>query len=235
LLGHQSDFERIFKKQIDNSYKIVSPDNELKDTEVWEMDKETSPNKTLLFSRLFAVSIPIDGAWMDTKIGIGGLSKKRSYLSFTLGPEKGLNDSTVDYSIMLMVIANPEDKPISDLTDAAFTKEKGFKKSSLVFALKDVIVFEGSSVTTYPKQGGSRSIAVVFKRNKTQWPGTKIERPLIIESEKGEEVNYYRMEVPEVRYDCLINYIILLDTYEAVYKKSFEVFSDLINKRIVIE
>jgi hypothetical protein len=234
LLGHPSDFERIFSKQIDNAFKKVSPDAELKDTEVWEVDRNEPGKQNLLLNRLFALSVSLDESWTDVEIS--GLSKGTSSFCLNLGPEKGLNDSEVYYTISLMMIATPGDIPLTEMTDKAFSKVKGYKKSDLSFVKKDAVVFEASSKTIYPEQGGSRTIAVALKRKKSQWPGTSLEKPLVVKTAGGgDQVKYFEVTSPNPRLAAPIIYLILLDTCEAAYERSLKVFTDFVNNRLVIE
>jgi hypothetical protein len=234
LFGHASSFEHSLGEQLANTYVTVSGDTELEEADVWYYYHYEPEGWRFLRSMLLGISIPVDEGWKDLKLM--GLKDSKSYCYLLLGPEKGLNDSEVHYSITIVIFVSSETLSLDNVIDMAFSGEKGYIKSDMTVALHDAVVLEAESKDIYPEQGGSRTVVVIMKRDKPEWPGYKIERPFVFPNEDGDGgTQYYKVNKQYIRLEEPIIYVIILDSCKAIYEQSKAVFIDFVENKLIIE
>ncbi|MBN1700153.1 MAG: hypothetical protein JW881_21760 [Spirochaetales bacterium] len=234
LFGHTSDFEKTMGGQLENTFVTIGGDADLEDKDVWDFYRYIPEQWLFLQSKLLGISIEFDEEWEDLKLM--GLKDSKSYFYVLLGPEKGLGDSEVHYSISILMFVASETIDLDFVLSRSFSKAKGYKKSDINVSLQGATILEAVSSDVYAEQGGARTIVVALKRERPQWPGIMIEKPRVIESDEGEEdTRYYVVNKQYIRLEEPIIYIILLDSCKSIYERSKTVFLDFIENKLVIE
>lgn len=221
--------KRMLKPDIKKQYEVQ---------DIWLGEKSDS---------LIYISYPL-GIYVcsDTTWSVDGFPYKNKQSMISFSPpsiDKGSKKISSSIAIISNLINNEKD--FRSLLKNYINKKDIVKQTEIkhpVFG--SVIQLEIKTNRYYKEIGGGHFIIWAFKKNKPEFPGFLLERPVDFNisleesddySQKEKTVHWFSFDEFYTRFDQDIAYFIMLDTCEEAYPDVYPLFVNFVNHQLIIE
>ncbi|MBK0379093.1 tetratricopeptide repeat protein [Mucilaginibacter segetis] len=231
-VNDETSLEKQTINVIEQRLKATPVDTTLSTKDIWTFNKRE--NKLLSFSNWsLGLQVNVDSTW---QVDAGDYKNRTSYFIIKPNTEKTINGKEIGYSMLLLMRSPDEATSLSDFMDLFAPKTDNRKPISIkVAGFNNALAYEIKDPSVYSDMGGGHFITIALERDDPDYPGMKLEIP--VEYPKGEsgKINYYKVPQQYTRIKGKIYYLVLLDTCENIFNKSFKVFENFITNNLLIE
>jgi hypothetical protein len=231
ILGKQSVCETAYGSKMRSLFAPGNKASAYNYNDIWEVSFNDFIS---LVCRPLGIKLLVDPTW-----NIDFFDYKGYYSMITVGPpakkiKKGIKN---DYSISIIMKTKKDGDDLDSLLDKITSKYKFRTKTEFSDKYPATISYE---VKEAGKHKNNCRFVVGLCREKPEYPGYMLERPMAIPIEKSDELeyNHYFLYPPgslKDRFDGTIYYIIILDADKDLYPKALDDLKSLFENQLIIE
>ena len=231
ILGHPGSFEAQLGDVVKNKMIKMYSDSGYVYTDIWEGEKS---NVTTLISRPLGIKMIIDTAWAASPNDFNF-----RMTDFTLSPPRIKNKKGKDigFNIAMIVKLADTNQTIEEFVSKVSGDYPGKKKVDFSIKNAKTVAYEIKIDTMYRDIGGAHLHVVGIEKDMPKYPGLLLEEPSNMQTTFSADSNIkiYTPKSPRQRFEGKIMYIFILDTCEDIHEKSYAVFRDFIQNKLIIE
>ncbi len=220
-----------FLKKLQNLMKAPNPDKDMAADEMWVK----AQNREIYINYPAGLRICIPKDWRPRFSNYNHKNRLNRVLC-TSRQIMGLNNKTIAYTVSIIAKVPQNGEKLSAniknfINNYQKLKNIKIRKTKLKNPFSPDEIYLAETNEVYMSQGGMKNIFIFFERDEPRHPGTESEYPIFTKQETA--IN----SVPKryKRFKGKIFYIIILDTCNGIWKKSYSEFKKFINTGIVIE
>ncbi|MDR3113153.1 MAG: hypothetical protein LBU09_02120 [Endomicrobium sp.] len=223
--------EVLYKK--DKLFVSLDKNREYTNKEIWNVSSRDEIN--YFISRPLGMRFELskeEGAVYELQIS----DYKNNSGMFAIMPPKLKNKDGLDIGYTILVVAQTVDDKISleDVVDndPSIAEAENKKKINFSEKYEKIISYEITDKERYENIGGAHLYLITIERERPKYAGLAIETP---NAPISEESAYFVFKPQPDRFAGKIIYTLILDSCEDIHAKSFEVFKDFFENKLILE